>query len=468
MAVLTVTDDVGVEHEIGGSADPNAVTAAAVIADNAILRGDGGARGAQTSSPTISDTGVLSVGDIQEIVVDAGVTIEGVNLKDSSIGAHSLLGHITMDGFDLLTGTSVAFEVKNSSAWLFQATGLATDNNNLGVTASATGVAPSLKAFGTEANISIDVDPKGTGVLTAGGVEVATISGTQTLTNKTIANLTDDGMADALHRHSELSASDGTPNQALIVDATGQVGIGTASPQRLMHIEDDLCIIRLSDANSIGDTITSFVEFYDRNNTKRVGWFGYGTTDDLEFVNAATAGEIIFQTQDTDRVVIDASGKVGIGRSAPDEMLDIQGNLQLVMQGDGTDFISYTYSGAQVFNAPAFISFRARGTEASPAAVLDGDRIGIFQWRAHDGTSFNIMASIEAEIEGTVSTGNTPTQLLFKTGTAASRSTRMTIAPDGGIHLAALKSGTDQTDAGAAAGELYSDTNDDNTVKIGV
>ena len=31
-----------------------------------------------------------------------------------------------------------------------------------------------------------------------------------------------------------------------------------------------------------------------------------------------------------------------------------------------------------------------------------------------------------------------------------------------------LKSGTDQSDAGAAAGELYQDTNDDNTIKIGV
>lgn len=47
-------------------------------------------------------------------------------------------------------------------------------------------------------------------------------------------------------------------------------------------------------------------------------------------------------------------------------------------------------------------------------------------------------------------------------------SIRLTIASDGGIHLVNLKSGTDQSDAGAVAGELYSDTNDDNTVKIGV
>lgn len=44
----------------------------------------------------------------------------------------------------------------------------------------------------------------------------------------------------------------------------------------------------------------------------------------------------------------------------------------------------------------------------------------------------------------------------------------MRLHDDGGISMPDLKSGTDQADAGAAAGELYSDTNDDNTVKMGV
>ena len=39
------------------------------------------------------------------------------------------------------------------------------------------------------------------------------------------ASLLDNSMADALHRHSELSASDGAPDQALTVDANGRVNI---------------------------------------------------------------------------------------------------------------------------------------------------------------------------------------------------------------------------------------------------
>ncbi len=38
---------------------------------------------------------------------------------------------------------------------------------------------------------------------------------------------------------------------------------------------------------------------------------------------------------------------------------------------------------------------------------------------------------------------------------------------DGGVLMTGLKSGTDQTDAGASENELYVDTNDDNTIKLG-
>jgi len=42
--------------------------------------------------------------------------------------------------------------------------------------------------------------------------------------------LTDNSIANTLHRHSELVASDGAPDPALSVNALGNVGIGTASP----------------------------------------------------------------------------------------------------------------------------------------------------------------------------------------------------------------------------------------------
>ncbi len=51
------------------------------------------------------------------------------------------------------------------------------------------------------------------------------VSHDTTGTGANVTTLTDNSMADALHRHSELSASDGSPDQALTVDANGRVNI---------------------------------------------------------------------------------------------------------------------------------------------------------------------------------------------------------------------------------------------------
>jgi len=65
--------------------------------------------------------------------------------------------------------------------------------NELTITNAATGNAPSLSATGDDTNISLNLVAKGSGVVQAGGVEVVTLSGTQTLTNKTVTNLTANG-----------------------------------------------------------------------------------------------------------------------------------------------------------------------------------------------------------------------------------------------------------------------------------
>ncbi len=58
-------------------------------------------------------------------------------------------------------------------------------------------------------------------------------------------------------------------------------------------------------------------------------------------------------------------------------------------------------------------------------------------------------------------------EFVVKGAAGADGVTTLELLADGGIMAANIKSGTDQTDAGAALGELYVDTNDDNTVKRG-
>jgi len=57
-----------------------------------------------------------------------------------------------------------------------------------------------------------------------------------TATGTELNTLTDNSMADTLHRHSELSASDGSPDPALSVIANGNVGIGTTAPDAKLQV----------------------------------------------------------------------------------------------------------------------------------------------------------------------------------------------------------------------------------------
>lgn len=81
-------------------------------------------------------------------------------------------------------------------------------------------------------------------------------------------SLTDDSMADTLHRHSELSASDGTPNPAVQVDATGNMSVlsGRVTQQGIfagIHVADG------SSAQSIpnGTTYTKLTCFTENGSS---------------------------------------------------------------------------------------------------------------------------------------------------------------------------------------------------------
>ena len=88
-----------------------------------------------------------------------------------------------------------------------------------------------------------------------------------TATGANLTSLTDNSIVNSLHRHSELVASDGTPDPALSVDATGQVGIGTATPGAALDVTGDITINNVASyrARDTGGTPRS-VFYMDANN----------------------------------------------------------------------------------------------------------------------------------------------------------------------------------------------------------
>ena len=131
-------------------------------------------------------------------------------------------------------------------------------------------------------------------------------------------------MADALHRHSELSASDGTPDRALVVDSTGRVGINTASPTSLLELNS-------------GDI--------EMTTGYTIRW-GSPTSD--VHLTASTSTDVIrLGTVGGDLVL--KAGDVGIGIDSPSVKLDVAGGVKVssgVDVGDAGGFSGIKWNAA--------------------------------------------------------------------------------------------------------------------------
>lgn len=132
--------------------------------------------------------------------------------------------------------------------------GTGTAVNYIDINNAATGSGPEIAAVGADANINLELLAKGTGVVTAGGIEVVTTTGTQTLTNKTLTSpvlntgvsgtafLDDDTFATATattlassesikaYVDAEVSAVD------LTIDTAGDNGAGSVSTSQTLTV----------------------------------------------------------------------------------------------------------------------------------------------------------------------------------------------------------------------------------------
>ncbi len=110
----------------------------------------------------------------------------------------------------------------------------------------------------------------------------------------------------------------------------------------------------------------------------------------------------------------------------------------------GNAINQFLYSDANTATRGAFNVFgRSRNSGGTPIAVVDGDRIGIFRFDSHDGTQFITGASIQSSIDGTVSTGIVPSNLVFRTmDSTGTLATRLYMDSDGLLRVRG--GGTDQ------------------------
>jgi hypothetical protein len=145
----------------------------------------------------------------------------------------------------------------------------------------------------------------------------------------------------------------GVWNERMVMDASGRLGIGTVSPaQRL-----DVTGVANSVQARFGNVVTRGLEI----GTTLTG----GTNDATSVLNArgSTFGQLLFQTDGTNRMLIDYNGNVGIGTTSPATRLE----LSKVYVGagptwaGGDDLLKLTAASGSAWAEPA-IAFHEIGS----------------------------------------------------------------------------------------------------------
>lgn len=252
--------------------------------------------------------------------------------------------------------------------------------------------------------------------------------------SSTALRVTQRGSGAAL-RVEDSANPDSTP---FVVDASGNVGIGTTDPDNKLSVTGGAVAQYTETANnssfgfyaiksrsgsivSNGDSLGS-VRFYGHDgaanqNAARIEAFVDGSP---------AAGDmpgrlVFFTTADgssslTERMRITSAGNVGIGTSSPGTKLDIFDTSSVIarVRGESTTQLQLLrYSNDTT--SPSINIVKLRGTSASPSTVATGDVAGQILFQASDGTNTRTTSIFRSTVEGTVSTNSMPSRFEFFT-----------------------------------------------------
>ncbi len=122
-----------------------------------------------------------------------------------------------------------------------------------------------------------------------------------------------------------LSAPDGSPENALVVDVDGRIGFGTSSPTHSVHIANPSPTLALQDTDSFALHV-GYISYRDNGNVERA-WMGYGSPGDpdISVINARPNGDIVLNPL--------GSGRVGVGTGSPLATLDVRGDVRMGSSG---------------------------------------------------------------------------------------------------------------------------------------
>jgi uncharacterized protein YaiE (UPF0345 family) len=176
-------------------------------------------------------------------------------------------------------------------------------------------------------------------------------------------------------------------SEAMRIDSSGNVGIGTSSPSALLHLDGTTPSIYLQPS---ADTEVAAIRFRNAANSNTQGMIEYNNSEN----------SMSFRTNGvSDRVFIDSSGNVGIGIASPANTVHVytannailrleETNGYLALQQSGVNsYINNTASGGQLI-------FRNGASQTERMRIDSSGNVGI-------GLSSNIDRKLHVEVDNT-------------------------------------------------------------------
>lgn len=229
------------------------------------------------------------------------------------------------------------------------------------------------------------------------------------------------------------------------IDSTNsRIGIGTSSPSNDLSLGGSsarvIAMERHSAANTAGSDLSlgaggAATGATDRDGGKLILSSGTSTgsgSSSIELKTATSASTGTGDNAPSTKMTITGAGNVGIGTSSPVGLLHLSDDT-----GNNRFLYVSSQSSAQPFHQSGIRLRRARGTEALPEAVQNGDAIGGYQFFAHDGTDYIATGTIGAIVDGIVGVGDVPSATVFYTRSAgaSAHTEKMRISSGGNIGI---------------------------------
>jgi hypothetical protein len=225
-----------------------------------------------------------------------------------------------------------------------------------------------------------------------------------------------------------------------VIDSSGRVGIGIASPSDLLHVYQnaaDNVIAKLENAQGTNGNLLQFVHGSGGANNAYIG-HGGDATGNLLILNAADSATA-FSTNNIERARIDSSGRLLVGTSSVRASFE---RPNINVEGLNNAGITICRNNADA-SAPALEFGKTRSASiGGVTAVSNGDGLGDIRFYGANGSTLdNEAARISAQVDGTVSGGGAndmPGRLVFSTTAdgASSPTERMRITQAGHLYIA--------------------------------